>query len=108
MCRVCSHAPRQQLDREDREMLFRAMFQCKYRADDIIIREGDQVGFFVGFIGPSLTRAGQGDNFYIVTEGECEAYVSKNPSVPVFHYEPGSSFGELALIHCTPRMATVV
>ena len=42
------------LERDERELLFRAMFEVKYNADDTIIRQGDQ-----------------GDNFYIISEGEC-------------------------------------
>lgn len=70
--KAAQHNPMfKQMDREEREMLFRAMFECKYKADDTIIREGDH-----------------GDNFYILTEGECEVFVSKTPGVPV---SPSSS-----------------
>ncbi len=65
--KAAQHNPMfKQMDREEREMLFRAMFECKYKADDTIISEGDH-----------------GDNFYILTEGECEVFVSKTPGVPV-------------------------
>jgi cAMP-dependent protein kinase regulator len=76
------------LEREDREFLFRAMFEVNYREGDTIIREGDQ-----------------GDNYYILSKGECIVTVK---GVQVLQYKAGDSFGELALIHGVPRQATIV
>jgi len=85
---AASNSVLKSLDQEDRELLFRAMFEVQYRKDEIIIREGDQ-----------------GDNFYIISKGECQALVKGEV---VMQYKAGDSFGELALIHCVPRQATVV
>jgi hypothetical protein len=50
-----------------------------------------------------------GDNFYVVKEGECEIWVSKDgaPAELVMTVGPSGSFGELALIYGTQRAATV-
>jgi cGMP-dependent protein kinase len=45
-----------------------------------------------------------GDHFYVVTSGECEVQVN---SRVVNHITAGQSFGELALLHNSPRTATV-
>lgn len=64
------------------------MFPVVHRASEAIIRQGDE-----------------GDNFYIIDEGEVEVYVN---NVPVVVLGEGCSFGELALIYGTPRAATVI
>ena len=76
------------LEREDCELLFRAMFEVQYSKGETIIRQGDK-----------------GDNYYIVSKGECRVFVKENE---VLNYKTGDSFGELALIHGVPRQATVV
>jgi cGMP-dependent protein kinase len=45
-----------------------------------------------------------GDHFYVITLGECEVLVN---SRVVNHITAGQSFGELALLHNSPRTATV-
>lgn len=64
------------------------MFPVVHRGGEAIIRQGDE-----------------GDNFYIIDEGEVEVYVN---NVPVVVLGEGCSFGELALIYGTPRAATVI
>ncbi len=66
------------LERDERESLYRAMFEVAYRKEDTIIREGDR-----------------GDNFYIISRGECEVYVKSAGPDPVLTYKAGDSFGEL-------------
>ena len=50
-----------------------------------------------------------GDQFYVVDEGELNIYVnSPTERKLVLHVTTGDSFGELALIYNTPRAADVV
>ncbi|KYR00093.1 protein kinase A regulatory subunit [Tieghemostelium lacteum] len=81
------------LEEEERESIFSAMVEVHYKAGDVIIRQGDE-----------------GDNFYVVENGECDIYVSKNNESPkhVMYVYQGGSFGELALIYGSPRAATVI
>ncbi|RHZ83631.1 hypothetical protein Glove_89g90 [Diversispora epigaea] len=57
-----------------------------------------------------IKQGGIGDFFYVVETGTFDVYVSKNNDVPelVNSYEPGGSFGELALMYNAPRAATIV
>lgn len=61
--------------------------------------------------GTTIIRQGdEGDNFYIVDEGECEVFVLKSSDmIPtrILLATPGVSFGELALMYNSPRAATV-
>ena len=52
-----------------------------------------------------ITQGTEGDLFYILEEGACEAYVNGKS---VKKYASGESFGELALLHSCPRAASVV
>jgi len=80
------------LEDDQRAEVFGAMFEVFFKAGDIIIRQGDE-----------------GDNFYVVAEGVCDVYVSKQGGEPalVTSYTLGGAFGELALIYGSPRAATV-
>lgn len=51
-----------------------------------------------------INQGDEGDNFYIIHEGQCEFFVSEE-----FKGDggPGTSFGELALMYNSPRAATV-
>ena len=57
-----------------------------------------------------IKQGGIGDFFYVVETGNLDVFVSKNgaPSIKVFQYEDGGSFGELALMYNAPRAATVI
>jgi len=75
------------LDESERGDIFDAMFPTVATTDDVIIQQGDE-----------------GDNFYIIDQGEVDIYVNSKKVVSLCE---GGSFGELALIYGTPRAATV-
>merc|ERR1719410_2652919 len=75
------------LDETERSDIFDAMFPTIASEGDVIIQQGDE-----------------GDNFYIIDQGEVDIYVSGKKVVSLCE---GGSFGELALIYGTPRAATV-
>jgi len=75
------------LDENERSDIFDAMFPSSAMPGEIIIQQGDE-----------------GDNFYIIDQGEVEIYVGGEK---VLSIGEGGSFGELALIYGTPRAATV-
>ncbi|XP_076807866.1 cAMP-dependent protein kinase type I-alpha regulatory subunit-like isoform X2 [Clavelina lepadiformis] len=75
------------LDENERSDIFDAMFPVQNIAGEFIIKQGDD-----------------GDNFYIIDQGEVDIYVDKNY---ISTLGEGASFGELALIYGTPRAADV-
>merc|ERR1712025_540848 len=75
------------LDENERSDIFDAMFPYSGIPGEIIITQGNE-----------------GDNFYIIDQGEVEVYVNGEKVVQI---SEGGSFGELALIYGTPRAATV-
>merc|ERR1719318_684001 len=75
------------LDENERSDIFDAMFPSSAMPGEIIIKQGNE-----------------GDNFYIIDQGEVDIYVSGKKVVSLCE---GGSFGELALIYGTPRAATV-
>lgn len=74
------------LDDTERADIFDAMFPVVNKAGEEIIVQGNE-----------------GDNFYVIDEGEVEFYVNNNFITSI----SDGSFGELALIYGTPRAATV-
>uniref|UniRef100_A0A8D9A6F3 cAMP-dependent protein kinase type I regulatory subunit n=1 Tax=Cacopsylla melanoneura TaxID=428564 RepID=A0A8D9A6F3_9HEMI len=75
------------LDENERSDIFDAMFPINCLPEEAIITQGDE-----------------GDNFYVIDQGEVEVYVNNELVTSVGE---GGSFGELALIYGTPRAATV-
>ncbi|KAI0210715.1 cAMP-dependent protein kinase regulatory subunit [Lamellibrachia satsuma] len=75
------------LDDNERSDIFDAMFPVHRHGGEVIIQQGDE-----------------GDNFYVLDQGEVDIYVNNEF---VSRIGEGGSFGELALIHGTPRAATV-
>lgn len=61
-------------------------------------------------VGTYLTREGQvEDTFYLLMDGHADVYRTVNGHTFVLDYqEPGTAFGEIALILDTPRRADVV
>jgi len=82
-----------QLDDDDKKALFDVMQEKKYKANDVIITQGEQ-----------------GDEFFVVENGTCDIFVQKenNPPFLVQTVNKGEGFGELALIYGNPRAATVI
>ena len=62
----------------------------------------DWVALFQGEV--IIQQGDEGDNFYIIDNGEVEVYVNGEK---VLNIGEGGSFGELALIYGTPRAATI-
>jgi len=81
------------LDDEEANKVYDSMFEKKFSAGEVIIKQGSE-----------------GDNFYVVDSGECEIIKEEgaNKTVHLKYAASGDSFGELALIFGTPRAATVV
>ncbi|NWZ99060.1 KAP0 kinase, partial [Nesospiza acunhae] len=88
------------LDDNERSDIFDAMFPVTYIAGETVIQQGNLVynQFFFSSLGD------EGDNFYVVDQGEMDVYVNSEWATSVGE---GGSFGELALIYGTPRAATV-
>jgi cAMP-dependent protein kinase regulator len=81
-CSMFSH-----LSSDDKVTISKAMFSASFEQGDTIMNQGDE-----------------GSHFYVIDSGECDVFVN-NEFVKTL--EPGESFGELALIHGTPRAATI-
>ncbi|NXL76939.1 KAP0 kinase, partial [Leptocoma aspasia] len=88
------------LDDNERSDIFDAMFPVTYIAGETVIQQGNLV--YIQFFFSSL--GDEGDNFYVVDQGEMDVYVNSEWATSVGE---GGSFGELALIYGTPRAATV-
>jgi cAMP-dependent protein kinase regulator len=74
----------------ERSKIADALETLKFPAGTVIITEGEP-----------------GDSFYLLEEGEAQAFKSGNPS-PVMEYKKGDFFGELALLNDAPRAASVI
>jgi len=80
------------LEEEERQSVFNAMFEISFKKGEEIIRQGNE-----------------GDNFYVIENGECDIYVNKDGKMQhVAVVGKDGSFGELALIYGSPRAATVL
>ncbi|NXP69807.1 KAP0 kinase, partial [Ramphastos sulfuratus] len=87
------------LDDNERSDIFDAMFPVTYIAGETVIQQGKALlSFHFSSLGD------EGDNFYVVDQGEMDVYVNSEWATSVGE---GGSFGELALIYGTPRAATV-
>ncbi|EGD79944.1 camp-dependent protein kinase type I-beta regulatory subunit [Salpingoeca rosetta] len=83
----------QHLEQEELSQVLDAMFLVKRKAGETVIEQGDE-----------------GDNFYVVDEGELEVWKVEQEgeeAKKVLELSQGGSFGELALIYNQPRAATV-
>lgn len=75
------------LDVDQRAAVIDAMFEKKVMVDEEVIRQGDE-----------------GDYFYVIESGQFEVV---KDGEHVVYLGPGETFGELALMYGSPRMATV-
>ncbi|NXM61921.1 KAP0 kinase, partial [Illadopsis cleaveri] len=90
------------LDDNERSDIFDAMFPVTYIAGETVIQQGKCHSVYIIFF--SFSLGDEGDNFYVVDQGEMDVYVNSEWATSVGE---GGSFGELALIYGTPRAATV-
>jgi len=82
------------LDPDQMKIVIDAMESKLYKAGDVIIKQGED-----------------GSEFFNLAEGTCECYLDLRNGQPprmVKKYEPGESFGELALMYNCPRAATII
>lgn len=84
----------QHLDEKEKGIVIDAMEQCDYKANDVVIKEGDQ-----------------GEVLYMVESGilSCtKVFPGKTEPTFLKKFNPGDAFGELALLYNAPRAATIV
>lgn len=78
----------------DKKSIIDAILPMKKKNNEVVIKEGDD-----------------GDNFYIVEKGQldCKKFLQPTDKVETHLkvYNPGESFGELALLYNAPRAATI-
>lgn len=83
------------LDDTEKNIVIDAMKECKFSVGDNVITQGDA-----------------GDVLYILDSGKfkCQRRMKKDDPEDTFlkHYQPGESFGELALLYNAPRAATII
>jgi len=80
------------LDAKARETVIGAFQKKTCGKDEEVIKQGED-----------------GDYYYILDSGHTDVFIKKgeDPEVKVFEYSAGGAFGELALLHGEPRLATV-
>lgn len=80
------------MEADELQAVLDAMFPCTKSPGEIIMKQGDD-----------------GDNFYVIASGKVEIWIAKGsgPSAKISELGEWLSFGELALMHGTPRSATV-
>ena len=81
------------LEKKDLDIVIGAMDEKKLKPNEIAIQQGDD-----------------GDVLYVVESGELECskhFTKDGPEVFLKMYQPGDSFGELALLYNAPRAATI-
>ena len=81
------------IDEKEKEIVVNAMEEKRFKAGDWVIKQGED-----------------GDNLYVVEQGtlKCFKRFSKDEEPKYLKtYQPGESFGELALLYNAPRAASI-
>lgn len=80
------------LDSSQLNVIIDAMERLEFKEGDFLIRQGED-----------------GDTFYLLLEGSCDCFLNQADGPPklVKQYEPGESFGELALMYNVARQASI-
>ncbi|KAL4435699.1 hypothetical protein ABPG74_018250 [Tetrahymena malaccensis] len=82
------------LDLKEREIIVNAMEEKRFKAGDQVIKQGEE-----------------GNYLYVIDEGQLDCFKKyQNQPEPTYlkTYQPGESFGELALLYNAPRAASIV
>ena len=79
-----------ELTAQQKEDMINAMIEVTCKAGDLVIKQGED-----------------GDHFYLVDSGKFEVYLKQSGEKALRSYDPGDSFGELALLYNSARAATV-
>lgn len=83
------------LNPNESQILAEALVPKKFKADDVVIKEGDD-----------------GNLFYIVESGHLNCFKRLNPTDDkdtfLKEYKAGETFGELALLYNDPRAASII
>lgn len=83
------------LSPKESQVIIDAIFPLTKKAGEVIIKEGED-----------------GNNFYIIETGQLDCYKRLNPfddkDTFLKTYQPGETFGELALLYNAPRAATII
>lgn len=82
------------LEEKELEIVINAMVEVKFSSGSTVIQQGDD-----------------GDNLYIIDSGHLDCFKKFSGAEKAKFlktYEPGESFGELALLYNAPRAATIV
>lgn len=81
------------LDNKEKEIVMLAMEERKFKKGEWVIKQGEE-----------------GNDLFVVEHGQLDCYkkYANNPD-PTFlkTYQPGESFGELALLYNAPRAASI-
>lgn len=81
------------LDDKEKSVVINAMNEKKFKKGDWVIKQGEE-----------------GDHLYVVDSGNLKCYkrfANKTEDTYLKTYEPGESFGELALLYNAPRAASI-
>jgi len=78
------------LEEEDRKNFINAMSEVIKKQGETITKEGEE-----------------NMHFYVLNEGECEIYVTRDGLVKLGNLLPGSTFGEISILYQAPSPTTI-
>jgi cAMP-dependent protein kinase regulator len=82
------------LDDKERDIVIGAMEECRFKPNDVVIKQGDP-----------------GEILYVIDEGNLDCFKKFTKDAQDTYlktYQPGEAFGELALLYNAPRAATII